>query len=89
MLPGEHEYYREKFSQFSEEMETLAGIADRALEDAMTPSDFLTILELSLPSVLPEDTYEVYGEKSQNQLRITLVADVATDASADRALFIG
>lgn len=89
MLPGEHEYYREKFSQFSEEMEALAGIADRALEDAMTPSDFLTIIELRLPSVLPEDIYEVYDEKAQHQLKMALVADVATDAPAGRALFMG
>ena len=89
MFPDEHEYYRGKFSQFSEEMETLAGIADRALEDAMTPSDFLTIIELRLPSVLPEDIYDVYDKASQNQLRMALVADVATDASAGRALFMG
>ena len=55
----------------------------------MTPSDFLTIIELRLPSVLPEDIYDVYDKASQNQLRMALVADVATDASAGRALFMG
>ena len=69
------------------------GVADRALEDTMTPADFLAIRDLRLPSVLPEDTYEVYGEKSQNQLKMALVADVATDAEAEPApglaLFMG
>ena len=89
LLPGEYEYYREKFSQFSEEMETLAGIADRALEDAMTPSDFLSILELRLPSVLPEDIYDIYEKESRDLLRMALVADVATDADDNLALFMG
>ena len=49
----------------------------------------LTIIELRLPSVLPEDIYEVYDEKTQHQLKMALVADVATDAPAGRALFMG
>lgn len=89
MFPEEYEFYRDKFTQFAEEMETLAGIADRALEDAMTPSDFLAIRDLRLPSVLPEDIYEVFGEEAQNQLRMALVADVATDAPVGLALFMG
>ena len=89
MFPEEYEYYRDKFTHFAEEMETLAGVADRALEDAMTPSDFLAIRDLRLPSVLPEDIYEVFDENAQNQLRMALVADVATDAEAGLALFMG
>lgn len=89
MFPEDYEYYRDKLSQFSEDMETLAGIADRALQDAMTPSDFLAIRDLRLPLVLPEDIYEVFGKDAQNQLKMALVADVATDAEEGEALFMG
>ena len=89
MFPEEYEYYRDKLSQFVEDMETLAGIADRALEDAMTPSDFLAIRELRLPSVMPEDIAEAFGDEAQNQLKMALVADVATDADSGLALYMG
>ena len=92
LLPNENEYveehYRTRLTEFADTMETLSGIARRARDDKMTYDDFTALLNFSLPSVLPEDIYEVYGEEAQNMLKMALVADVATDAVAGEVLYM-
>ena len=91
LFPGkDYEHYQNKFSEFAESMDELAGIAARAREDRMTYEDFAAILSLRLPSVLPEDFFEVYDEKGQDMLKMALVADVATDhETAGQVLYMG
>ncbi|MCR5347269.1 MAG: DUF3160 domain-containing protein [Fretibacterium sp.] len=92
LLPDENEYveehYRTRLTEFAESMETLSGIAGRARDDTMTYDDFQTVLNFKLPSVLPEDIYEVMGETGQNMLKMALVADVATDAEKGSVLYM-
>ncbi len=103
MFPEEVEYYTENLSEFAEIMNSLAGIADRAVQDAMTYDDFLTILNFSLPCVLPEGVCDISEnfdmkeykmavedrEKSaKDQIRMALVADVATDHENKEVLYM-
>ena len=92
LLPDENEYvgeyYRGRLTEFAESMETLSGIARRARDDKMTYDDFATLLNFSVPFVLPEGIYEVYDEEAQNMLKMALVADVATDAVVGEVLYM-
>ena len=93
LFPDESdEHYQEAFSNFAESMDELAGVATRAREDRMTYEDFMTILTLRLPSVLPEGFFEVNvnDEKGQDMLKMALVADVATDnETTGQVLYMG
>ncbi|NLL37201.1 MAG: DUF3160 domain-containing protein [Fretibacterium sp.] len=79
MFQEEYEYYSSRLSEFADQMDNLAAIADRALEDAMTQEDFLALRDLRLPDVLPEGVYDLFGEEAQNQAKMALTADVATN----------
>ncbi|MCR4819176.1 MAG: DUF3160 domain-containing protein [Fretibacterium sp.] len=92
LLPDESEYveehYRTQLTDFAGRMDTLSGIARRAREDEMTYDDFTTLLNFSLPSVLPEGIFEVFDEKGQDMLKMALVADVATDTEQGEVLYM-
>ena len=92
LLPDENEYvgeyYRSKLTEFADTMDKVSGLAQRARDDAMTYEDFQNIIDFRLPSVLPENIYEVTGEEGQNMLKMALVADVATDAKVGEVLYM-
>ncbi len=90
MFPDdENEYYTVNLSEFADTMNTLAGMSDRAVADSMTYDDFLMIRDFKLPSVMPEGISDVFEEEAQKQLRMALVADVATDPDTGDVLYMG
>lgn len=89
LFPNEkNEYYTNNLTEFATMMDTLADISKRADTDSMTYSDFVTIRDFQLPSVLPEDIGEIFDEKTQDQLKMALVADVATDNELGNVLYM-
>ncbi|CAM1377722.1 hypothetical protein FF3_00146 [Fretibacterium fastidiosum] len=93
LLPKENEKWREYYAanlmSFAKDMRGLTAIAERALDDSMTWEDFEQLLSFRLASVLPEDIGEIVGEEAQRQLRMALVADVATSVPTGEVLFMG
>ncbi len=88
MFADENEYYTNNLTEFADTMNSLADMSDRAVQDAMTYDDFITILNFSLPNVLPEGIYDIYEESVREQLKMALVADVATDPDNGEALYM-
>ena len=94
LLPDENEYvgeyYRSRLTEFAESMDVLSAIASRARDDAMTYDDFTTLLNFRMPSAMPEGIYEVegYNEEGQDMLKMALVADVATDFTGGKVLYM-
>lgn len=79
MFPDEYEYYRYNLTEFAAVMERLSAMAGRAISDTMTYDDFAELVTFALPSVLPEGIGDTNAPETQHQLKMALVADVATD----------
>lgn len=72
------------FETFSDELKNLSDIAKRAQNDSMTYDDFVSIKDFRFPSLFM-DTLE---ERDNSELKMALVADVATDAIAEKVLYM-
>ncbi|HCL79194.1 MAG TPA: hypothetical protein DIC53_04415 [Synergistaceae bacterium] len=79
MFSDEYEHYRYNLTAFAAIMDRLSDMAGRAVSDTMIYDDFAELATFFLPSVLPEGIGEANAPETQHQIKMALVADVATD----------
>jgi hypothetical protein len=85
--------YREKLRKLRELCVTARGIAQREVADsAVSAGDYLEIKNLArafnATLLLPEDMTEPVGENVGEQLKMALIADVATDSATGETILL-